>query len=483
MQTSSEFPFVYPPLDHQLEEWEISKDLARRGLFWEMGLGKSKLIVDTAAWLWLTDKIDVVIIMAKKGEYSNWPLVELPAHMPVEVPYEFAIFRSAMRAAEKQAIRDLVKPSNKLRIFVVNVESMAFDGGKCARAIAKSARKGVMAILDESTCAKSIKAARYKHIKDIFDKAKYRRILTGTPITRSPLDLWGQCQLLGRDTLGHTNFYSFKGDYAIEETVYLGQKHFKQVVGFRNLQRLNSQIKTFASIKERSECVDLPDKIYSKVAVPLTERQAEMYETMRDEAIAQFLDGEIIEATNALGVITRLDQIACGQLRKEDGSFEIIDNNRVEALLERIDISGKKGIIWCNYRGLLEHLVQTISKEFGPELVGRYYGGVPDQEREDYVRRFQDPDDKLRWIIANQQSMGYGRTLTRGKENYYCSNGYNLEHRLQSEDRTMRIGQDESVSYTDFFTPNTTNERVLYLLRAKRNLASEVLGTNIRDWI
>ncbi len=477
------FPFVMTPLNHQAEEFDISRRLARRGLFWEMGTGKSKVMIDTMADLFLDGLIDVVVIMAKKGEYSNWKYVELPEHMPPIVEYDCQIYRSAMRAAEKQAIRDMIQPTHKLRIICVNVESMAFDGGKVARAIAKTAKKGYMAILDESTCCKTVKAARYKHVKDIFDRAKYRRILTGTPITRSPLDLWGQCQLLGPGTLGHTSFFSFKGDYAIEETVYLGKKNFKQVTGYRNLKRLNGQIKTFASIKERAECVDLPDKIYQKVAVPLTDRQAEMYETMRDEAIAQFLDGEIIEATNALGVITRLDQIACGQLRKEDGTFEIIDNNRVPALMERIDISGKKGIIWCNYRGLLQHIHQEIVREYGPELVGRYFGGVPDAEREDYIKRFQDPDDPLRWIVANQQSMGYGRTLTRGKENYYVSNGYNLEHRLQSEDRTMRIGQDEAVSYTDFFTPATTNERVLYLLRAKRNLASEVLGTNIRDWI
>lgn len=478
------FPFVLPPLAHQDEELQISRRMARRALFWEMGTGKSKVMVDTMIALYLEGLIDVVVIMAKKGEISNWKYVELPAHMPKEVEYDCQLYRSGLRAAEKEAIRNLTKPTHKLRIICVNVESMAFDGGKVARAIAKTAKKGYMALLDESTCAKTVKAARYKHIKDIFDKAKYRRILTGTPITRSPLDLWGQCNLLGPGTLGHTSFFSFKGDYAIEETVYLGKNHFKQVVGYRNLERLNKQLKTFASIKERAECVDLPDKIYSKVVVPLTDRQDEMYQTMREEAIAQFLDGEIIEATNALGVITRLDQIACGQLRKEDGSFEIIDNNRVPALMERIDISGKKGIIWCNYRGLLQHIYETISREYGPESVGRYFGGVPDVEREDYVKRFQDPDDNVfRWIVANQQSMGYGRTLTRGKENYYYSNGYNLEHRLQSEDRTMRIGQTEAVSYTDFFSPDTTNERVLYLLRAKRNLASEVLGTNIRDWI
>ncbi len=478
------FTFVHPPLKHQAEELEISHAAMSRALFWEMGTGKSKVIIDTMAWLFLNGKIDLVIIIAKKGEYTNWKHVELPEHMPKELDYVCEVYRSGMRQAEKKAVKALATPSDKLRIICINVESMTAEGGVVARALTKTRRKGMMLVVDESTCIKSSKAARSKAVYELAAFASYRRILSGTPITRSPLDLWGQSLVLGRGLLGHMSLASFKGDYAVEETQYAGpQRSYKTIVGFKNLDRLTKVIKTFASIKERKECIDLPPKIYKKVVVQLTDRQEELYAQMRDEAIAELGDGTIVEAVNALGIISRLDQIACGQLRKPDQSFEMIDSNRPEALMSLLEYSQVKGIIWCNYRGLLQHLYERIAQEYGPDKVGRYYGGVPDDEREFTVKAFQDPEHKLTWIVANQQSLGYGRTLTTGKENYYFSNGYNLEHRLQSEDRTMRIGQTDSVLYTDFYSPNTINERVMQLLRQKRNLASEILGTTLGAWI
>lgn len=481
---ANDFPFVFPNLAHQAEEWEVGRDAEYRALFWDPGLGKSKAAIDKMGWLWLNGKIDTVVIIAKRGEYSNWPTVELPEHMPAAVPYVQARYRSGLRAEEKASIKRLVNEHrDKLRILVINIESLPFEGGKVARAFVKSRRKGLMLVLDESTCAKTVKAARSKVVYELTKFAKYKTIMTGTPITRSPMDLWGQCKVLGDGVLGHSSFFAFKSDYAIEEVVYLGTRHFNQITGYKNLDRLNLKLKTFASIKTRDECLDLPPKIYKKIEVPMTGRQQELYEMMRDEAIAVFKDGEILESVNALGIMSRLDQIACGQLRKEDGSFEIIESNRPEALLEKLEISSVKGIIWCNYRGLLEYLYGLISKEYGPETVGRYYGGVVDGEREETISAFKDPDNKLRWIVANQQSMGYGRTLVIGKENYYFSNGPNLEHRLQSEDRTMRIGQTSSVLYTDFFSSDTINERMLTLLRQKKSLSHLVLGTKITDWI
>jgi SNF2 family DNA or RNA helicase len=478
-----DLPFVHQPLAHQLEELEISHDLMSRALYWEMGTGKSKVIIDTAAYRYLKGELDVVVIIAKKGEYSNWKYVELPEHMPKEVPYDCAVYRSGMREPEKQAIRNLIKPSDKLHIICVNVESMTSDGGKCARALVKTKKKGAMIVVDESPCVKNHKSERSKAVYDLAKYCDYRRILSGTPITRSPLDLWGQAMVLGPGILGHSNFFSFKADYVVTEKRYYGTRVFNEVVGYQRLDRLTKQLKTYASIKERKECLDLPDKIYKKFAVEMTAIQEDLYNQMKQTASVEFGDDQIIDAVNALGVISRCDQIACGQLKREDGTFEILDNNRIPLILEDLAVDDKKGIIWCNYKGLLEHLYKRICEEYGPELVGRYYGGVPDEEREATVKGFQDPGHKLRWIVANQQSLGYGRTLTTGKKNWYASNGYNLEHRLQSEDRTMRLGQHDTVWYGDFYCPDTVNERVLQLLRTKRNLASEVLGTSIREWI
>ncbi len=474
--------FKHPNLKHQAEEWEHRADKSR-AIFWEMGLGKSKTGADKMAWLYLQGLIDVVIILAPNGTYSNWKYVELPEHMTEEVPYVCEIYRSSMKEFEKEKIRQLVKPQDKLRILCVNVESLTFAGGQVAKAMAKSRKKGLLLLVDESTCVKNKNAGRSKVAYDIAKFANYKVIMTGTPITRSPMDLWGQAKVLGRGILGHTTLTSFRGEYAIIEKQFLGQRTFDKITGFKNLDALNKQISTFATIKTREECLDLPPKIYKKVAIPLTSVQEKMYNQMRDEALAELGDGVIVEAVNALGVISRLDQIACGQIKRPDGSFEILDSGRFPALVEMTDETSKKGIIWSNYRGILEDTYTRMVTRYGKERVGRYYGGVPDDEREEYIRRFQDPYDDLWWIVGNQQSLGYGRTLTRGKENYFLSNGYNLEHRLQSEDRTMRYGQDESVLYTDMFTPNTINDRVLHLLRTKRALASEVLGTRLRDWI
>ena len=477
------FPFVYTPLKHQKDEFVNHRDDLIRGLLWDPGTGKSKTCIDKMAYLYMTGKIDTVIIMAKKGEYTNWKYVEIPEHMPKVVPYDCEVYRSGLKEHEKQKLRDLVKPSDKLRILNINAESMVFEGGQVARAFAASSRKGLFFVLDESTLAKSHKSARSKEIVKLRKKAKYKMIMTGTFSPNSPLDVWGQSLVLADGILGTTSFYSFKSEYCVEEKQYFGQRSFNKITGAKNLDKLNAKIRTFASIKERNECFDLPPKIYKKIDVPMTDEQQQMYTDMRDIALAEFKDDVVVEASSAMDIVSKLDQIAVGQLRMENGEYRILNGNRTEAILSRLKDSKVKGIIWCNYRGMLMHIYAEIQKNWDVSKVGRYYGGVPDDEREDVVRRFQDPEDDLQWIVANQQSLGYGRTLTRGKENHYASNGYNLEHRLQSEDRTMRLGQTDSVLYNDYFTRGTVNEKIYAGLRAKKNMMAEILGTPLRQWI
>lgn len=477
------FPFVYKPLDHQMDEFVNHRDDFIRGLLWDPGTGKSKTAIDKMAYLYMTGKIDTVVVMAKKGEYTNWKYVELPEHMPPEVDYVCEVYRSGLKEWEKQKLRDLVKPSGKLRILNINIESVLNEGGQVLKAFIKSRKVGLFFILDESTCAKNDGSARSKETYRIRDWARYKMIMTGTFATHTPLDAWGQSLVLGRGILGTTSKVAFKNEYCVVEPQYFGQRTFKKIVGFRNLDKLNAKIKTFASIKTRDECFDLPPKIYKKVAVPMSDEQRSMYTDMRDMALAQFGDDVIVEAVSAMDVVSKLDQIAVGQLKLEDGTFRILNNERVDMLLSRLENSNNRAIIWCNYRGMLEHVYEEIRKNFDTCKVARYFGGVPDHEREDAVAKFQDPESDLMWIVANQQSLGYGRTLTRGRENHYLSNGYNLEHRLQSEDRTMRLGQTESVLYNDYFCQGTVNEKIYVNLRQKRNMMAEVLGTPLRDWI
>src|SRR6266511_426806 len=303
-----DFPFVYKPMKHQVEEW-AHRDTLARGLLWYPGTGKSKSAIDKMAYLWLTGKIDTVIVMAKKGEYTNWKYVEIPEHMPPEVDYVCEVYRSGLKEHEKQNIRNLVKPSNKLRILNINAESMIHEGGQVARAFAKTRKLGLFFILDESTLAKSHKSARAKEVYRLAHLARYRMIMTGTFSPNSPLDVWGQSKVLGEGIMGTTSFYSFKSEYCVEEIKYFGERHFKQITGAKNLDRLNKKIRAFASIKERHECFDLPPKIYKKVVVPLSDEQEQMYSDMRDMAFAQFGDNTIVEAASAMEIISKMDQI------------------------------------------------------------------------------------------------------------------------------------------------------------------------------
>lgn len=478
-----DFPFIWPPLEHQLEEFRDHRDTPSRGYLWDPGTGKSKSAIDKMSYLFMTGKIDAVVVMAKKGEYTNWKYTEIPEHMPKCVDYICEIYRSGLKEFEKQRLRDLVKPSEKLRILNTNIESITFEGGQVLIAFIKSSRKGVFFILDESSCAKNDTSVRSKEVYKAADRAKYKLIMTGTFTTHTPLDAFGQSRVLGKGLLGTTSKYAFKAEYCVEEKQYFGSRTFNKIVGFKNLDKLNEKIKTFASIKTREECFDLPSKIYKKIAVPMTDEQQKMYTDMRDLALAEFGDDTIVEANSAMDIVSKLDQIAVGQLKLPDGGYRILDNNRVDSILSRLEDTNYRGIIWCNYRGMLEHIYEQIRIKFGINSVARYYGGVSDEEREKAVAAFQSDHSELQWIVANQQSLGYGRTLTKGRENHYVSNGHNLEHRLQSEDRTMRLGQDHSVLYNDYFSPGTVNEKIYINLRGKKSMMSQVLGTPLRSWI
>lgn len=478
------YPFKTVPFEHQWDDFDRSKDLHDYALFWEMGTGKSKNVIDTFCYLYMKQEIDVVLYLAKKGEYRNFLNEEMPAHMWDTVSWRGVNYSSILDETMKDSVRQIVKGfPDKLRFLAINVESLPYQGEQVAKAFLSSSRRGKMVISDEVTWAKNWKAKRSKVGYSLADRADYRRIMTGTPVARSPLDIFGEAQMLAKGITGHRSYFSFKGDYAIEEIKYFGEKHFKGIKGYKNLDRLNRTIRSFGSIRTRAECVDLPPKIYRRVPVEMTKEQAVMYSDMRDMAIAQFGDGELKEATSYMGVFMNLHQICLGQLKREDGTVEYLPTNRFDAVFEKYEDVDDKAIIWCNFRGTLERLCEEAEERYGKGSFARYYGGVPDDVREEGLKDFKNPDSQCRFWVSNQQSGGYGQTIVIAKISEYVSNDFNLERRLQSEDRNMRIGQDVSVLYNDYYCPGTVEERIVNLLREKKNLAHAVLGTKITDWI
>ena len=202
------YEFKTEPFEHQrtalLRSWKKEK----YALFMEMGTGKSKVLIDTIGILYGKGAINGVVIIAPKGVYKNWASREIPAHLPDYIDRHVAVWSPNPRKKEKEDLTALFDVMDKLKILVINVE--AFSSKKGVTFTEKFIFSHLtMFAVDESTTIKNPKADRTKAIIKLSKDAKFRRILTGFPITQSPLALYSQTETLERSLLGFTSFYSF----------------------------------------------------------------------------------------------------------------------------------------------------------------------------------------------------------------------------------------------------------------------------------
>ena len=110
-----------------------------------------------------------------------------------------------------------------------------------------------------------------------------------------------------------------------------------------------------------------------------------------------------------------------------------------------------------------------------------FFGDTSDADRKSAVQNFQFGD--ARFFVANPQTAGFGLTLTAATNVIYYANDFNLETRVQSEDRCHRIGQNKSVTYVDLLCRGTIDEYIVKSLKAKINLASASLNEEVRKWL
>lgn len=471
------------PYKHQTTALELSKDREGFALFMEMGTGKSKVAIDNFSYLYKAGKIDRVVITAPKGTYMNWIKNEIPKHMPEGIEYKIAKWSAALRKAERIQLEKILVPCDELRIFIINIEAFSTGRGPAFTKLFLSSGIGLdaMMIVDESTTIKNHRANRTKNMLSISKLVKYKRILTGEPVTRSPLDLYTQCQFLSPTLLGFSSYYAFRHRYAIMSDMYLGTRHFKHVSGYQRVEELSALVKTFSYRIKKDECLDLPDKIYQYRKIEPTQEQRKIYQQVAEESMAK-LAGQTLTISCVLVELLRLHQISCGHFKTDDGNILEIKNNRLQELMAVLDEAPDKVIIWANYIFDIKQITDEISKKYGKDSFVEYRGAVSDEDRQLGIERFQT-DDKCRFFVGTQQTGGFGITLTAASTVIYYSNNYNLEHRLQSEDRAHRIGQTKNVLYVDIVCEGTIDERIVHALRAKKQIASMILGEKWRDWL
>ena len=459
---AGDFSFKTKPYDHQRKAFYLSRDKEAFALLMEQGTGKTKVIIDNAAHLYGRDQISALVVIAPNGVHRNWLSKEIPAHMPDWCHYKSVFYYSGINAKDTVKFNEVISAQDCLRIFAFNCES--FVSKKAVEFMYKIIMSNkVMLVVDESSRIKTPGAKRTKVITKFAKDVKYKRIMTGTPVTKGPEDVYSQFKFLDPFILGYDSYYSFRARYCV-----MGGYENRQIVSYNNVDELTNSIEGHSFRVLKKDCLDLPDKIYQRHPVELSKKQRKLYDQLRKDFVTE-LEGEHLSAPEAITRLLRMQQIICGWFPTEEGGMEIDEKNtRLTALIDLLPDIECKVIIWARFK----RDIKAIGVALGDKAVS-YYGEVSNDDREIAVDRFQN-DPKVRYFIGQPQSGGIGLTLTAAECAIYYSNSFDLETRMQSEDRCHRIGTKNNVTYIDFESPKTIDTKIINALREKKNLADTI---------
>ena len=393
------YKFKTNPYAHQLVALEKSWDKTEYGYFMEMGTGKSKVLVDNMAMLYDKGKINGTLIVAPKGVYRTWLDQEIPQHLPSHIQPKMVLWTALTSQKKDKEYRLLFETGHDLHILIMNVEALSTKKGLDFANKFMRCHKTLLAI-DESTTIKNPSAKRTKSILQLGKQAEYRRILTGSPVTKSPLDLYTQCAFLNEFLLGFTSFYTFRNRYAHMIERNFGGRRVQLIGSYKRLDELAESLKKFSYRVLKEDCLDLPEKVYTRREVDLTDEQSKAYATMKSAALA-LLNGKMATAPHVLTQMMRLHQITCGHLKNDDGTTTTLKNNRMKELLSLLEEVEGKVIIWANYIYDIENIVKTIKEEYGEDSIVQYYGATSSDDRSKAIKNFQDPNSKVRFFVGN----------------------------------------------------------------------------------
>jgi superfamily II DNA or RNA helicase len=465
------FPFKTTPYKHQSDLFFLSRDNECFGFFMEMGTGKSKVLIDTAAYLHSKGEIDVLLILAPNGVHRQWIEEQIPNHLPDWVQFKSAAYSSGSSQKKKVAMEQTLEYKDGLRIVAVNIESLSHKSGvEFVKTVLLSGR--VLLAIDESARIKNVSSIRTKNCLKLASLSAYRRILSGAPVTKGVEDLYAQLKFLDPDILGYSSFYTFRNRFC-----EMGGYQFKKIVGYRNLQELQSRLDGWTYRITKKDCLDLPDKLYCNRFVELHPKQKEIYKKLKEDFFVQMPDGNVIDAPLAITLMIRLQQVLSGYLPSEDGksTIDIIppsENPRLLDCLSLIEESQGKVIVWARFQKDIQNICYTLIKAG----IGfkQYHGQIKSDARLEAVNEFRNnPDIKV--FVANPQAGGTGLNLAVASTVIYYSNDFNADSRWQSEDRTHRIGMKEKVTYYDLLTKGTIDAKISSALRNKKSVADMVI--------
>ena len=527
------------PFAHQFEAYNFVGDKNYFALLMQQGTGKTKTVIDIAVDRYLKGEIDAVMVIAPNHVHRQWAVEQIPQHCAVD--YKAEAFSSTAGKGKKIAIYNIIH--NKMPVLkwlCVNVEAFSYSSHlEEFRDYVKYNR--VFIILDEATSVKNPTAKRTQNIiHGCLTDCKYRgktlvyctplsvdrAILTGTPITNSPVDAWSMFEFL-KPNYFDRSYYAFKAHFTIEQkmVIYQGnimrtittplkdinkikemvktsegaiqaqvdygisedniayiRQHSDLSMPYKYLDELKSKMSEVSFFKNINDCFDLPPKVYKHVLVSLNDEQKKMYESLEKEYIAEY-NGKTITVLNKITLYTRLSQLASGFMPFEDdetGKTEVKNigsNPKTEALINEIDNGDYPCIVVTRFTAEAKYLYQELSTAFKDKSVGIFIG--PMKKPNDPIGDFKS--GKVDILIANERMISKGHNLQLSHTIYFFSSNYSLEDRDQTEDRISRYGQTEKCLITDFIADGTIDMKVYASIKMKRNLLDYFRNTKIED--
>jgi SNF2 family DNA or RNA helicase len=432
-------------------------------LFMDVGTGKTWTALAVIGRRWCVGDSDHVFIVSKNGVQSQWVHEQMPKHMPPYIPTQSLVFHTGARF-EKQFAEFLAFPG--LKVFAMNIEAVGTDKGRDAATRFLVAAKGTGSIyLDESHTIKDISANRTENLLFLGSRAKYRMIMTGTPIGKNVVDLYSQFRFLDKEIFG-MNKQQFKDRYCVTVSGPFGD----EIVGQKNVEELQEKIEPYIFRITSQEALDLPPKVYKEYPFELSTLQLSVMKEIKNEYYAE-LDGGTMTVTHAAAALTRLQQVSCGFLELDDGTRRQLPNPRLQALLSLLEQREGKAIIWCRFT---EDIRQVWTALQGQAM--HYFGGTIKEDREKAVREFLDPHSTIRYLVANPDAAGTGLNLQGScNTNVYYSNSFDAISRWQSEGRTWRDGTVGSVAYFDLMANRSPDRRILRNLKDKKSISDLTL--------
>jgi len=482
--------------DYQIEALERMSGRPAFALLMAMRTGKTAVLLADYGRLELAGEVRDLLVVAPKGVYRTWE-GEIEKHLSADL---FSRLRVARWVSGKKIDPEFFDDSIGPRIFLVNVE--AISAGKKARdAVERFLATGeAMIAIDESTIIKNREAARTKYaLRSLTPRSKVRRILSGLPTPRSPLDIYHQFEFLRPGLLGYASWWEFRFRHAILKKFLIGGRYIDLVVGYRDVEGLQRRIEPHSF---RVEFRPNIPSTYSIREVELTEEQARVYRELKEFATTTLAEsGENVTATMVVTQMLRMHQVLCGHVPVEEGEVREIAENKTSELLELLDDYAGKAVIWASYDADVRKIAEAIAAEYDPktkivdsfgrerkvppvfpnDVVARFWGGNA-STREEEERRFKT-DPRCRFMVATAAAGGWGRTWDVADLVVYYSSTNNLEHREQSEQRVQGVDKKKQVDYVDLIAIGTIEEKILAALRKKMDLAATITGDDWKAWI